>query len=243
MQLGIAAGEPAAVAILRRRFVGERREGDDRRAGMAPAGEDVRVDEGEGVVAGERDAVSRRRQGRAVAGGEAADLAGKRHDRVEIDAAFDLVGDAVEPRVEVAVLARLDQAEMPRGQGEGLAAAERAEDRDAGRNDSVGDVGAVPVGGDAVEDDAGDADGGVVRGKAARHGGGRLGLAGRVEDEENRQAIAGGEVGGGAAPAGRAGQAVEQAHRRFDQHEVRIGRRDRRGSRRAAPGPSPRNRG
>ena len=60
--------------------------------------------------------------------------------------------------------------------------------------------------------------------KPRDHGGGRLGLAGRIHDEENRQAIAGGKVGGGAAPASRSGQAVEQAHRTLDQHEVGIGR-------------------
>ncbi len=88
----------------------------------------------------------------------------------------------------------------------------------------VGDIGAMPVGGDAVEDDASDADTGVVRGKAARHRGCRLCLAGRVEDEDDRQAVAGGKIGGSAPASGRAGQAVEEAHRRFDQHEVRVGR-------------------
>ena len=109
-------------------------------ARRAPAGEDMRVDEAEGVVAGERDALARRRQGRAVAGREAWQFAGQRQQRVEIDDAFDLVGDAVEPEVEVAMLAGLDQSEMARGQRERLAAAEGAEHRDAGGGNRVGDV-------------------------------------------------------------------------------------------------------
>ena len=51
MQFRIAAGKPAAVAAFRRRLVGEWRERHDFRAGMPPAVEDVRIDEGEGRVA------------------------------------------------------------------------------------------------------------------------------------------------------------------------------------------------
>ena len=56
MEFRIAAGKPAAVAALRRRLVGERREGDDLRAGRSPALDDVGIDEGKGRVAGERNA-------------------------------------------------------------------------------------------------------------------------------------------------------------------------------------------
>ena len=58
MKLGIAAGQPADVAVRGRRLVGERRERDDLGARAAPAVDDMRIDEGEG-----RD----RRRARSVA--------------------------------------------------------------------------------------------------------------------------------------------------------------------------------
>src|SRR4030088_2986540 len=50
VQLRIAAGQPATVAALGGRLVGERRERNDVRAGAPPTVENVRVDEGEGRV-------------------------------------------------------------------------------------------------------------------------------------------------------------------------------------------------
>jgi hypothetical protein len=73
----------------------------------------------------------------------------------EIDRLGDFFGNGVEAGVEVAVLAGLDQPEMPRRQDEGLAPAERR-DGNAGVGDRVGDVAADAR--DAVEDDAGDGD-------------------------------------------------------------------------------------
>src|SRR5712691_6066794 len=61
VQLRIAARQPAAVAARRWRLVGERREPDDLGAGAPPSGEDVRIDEREGRVGGERDALAGRR--------------------------------------------------------------------------------------------------------------------------------------------------------------------------------------
>ena len=62
MKLGIAAREPARVAVLRRRLVGKRRERHDLSACSPPAVEHVRVDEGEGVIACKGDARSGWRQ-------------------------------------------------------------------------------------------------------------------------------------------------------------------------------------
>ena len=50
MQLRIAAGKPAGIAIVGRRLVGKRREGHDLGAGAAPAAQHMRIDEGEGCV-------------------------------------------------------------------------------------------------------------------------------------------------------------------------------------------------
>ena len=63
MQLRIAARQPAGIAIFPRRLVGKRREGHDLGANAPPAAQYMRIDEGEGGVARERDALARRRQG------------------------------------------------------------------------------------------------------------------------------------------------------------------------------------
>ena len=47
MQFGVATGQPAAIGVLRRRFIGQRRKSDDLRAGAAPGFHDMRVDKAE----------------------------------------------------------------------------------------------------------------------------------------------------------------------------------------------------
>ena len=207
MQLRIAAGQPATVAALRWCLVGERREGHDLGAGPPPAGEDVRIDEGEGRVGGERDALAGRRQG----GGNARPMAlanGRRagDHRVEIEMALGHVGEAIETRGEICMLAGLHQAEMALGQCQRLVARQRADDRHAQRGDGVGDQRAVAFAADTVEHDTGDAHGRVVGGKAAHHRCRRLRLAakrrapGAPADAKARR-----EVGGRAAAPGQSG--------------------------------------
>ena len=60
MELRIAARQPDEVGVGRRRFVGKRREGHDFGAGGTPALDEMRIDEGEGAVAREGDALRRR---------------------------------------------------------------------------------------------------------------------------------------------------------------------------------------
>jgi hypothetical protein len=62
MQFGIAARQPANVAIGRRRFITQGREGHDFRPRLAPAFQMMGIDEGEGDIASERDALARRRK-------------------------------------------------------------------------------------------------------------------------------------------------------------------------------------
>ena len=64
MQLRIAARQPADVAAFVRRFVGERRERHDLRAGLAPVPGHMRIEEAEGGVLSQRDALAGRRQRR-----------------------------------------------------------------------------------------------------------------------------------------------------------------------------------
>ena len=74
---------------------------------------------------------------------------------------------------------------------------------------------------DPIEDDAGNADGRIVRSKAAYHCGRRLRLPRHVEHQHDRQSEMGGEIGGGAAPVFAAGRrAVEQTHDAFDHQNV-----------------------
>ena len=69
---------------------------------------------------------------------------------------------------------------------------------------AFGDHRAMPFAADAVENDAGDAHGRIVRGKAAHQRCRRLRLSRDVDHQHDRQAEMRGKIGGGAAPAARA---------------------------------------
>ena len=72
---------------------------------------------------------------------------------------------------------------------------------------------------DPVQDHAGQAQPIVVSRAALDDRRGRLRLTGDVERQEHRKAEDGGDVGRGAAPSGRRGDAVEQAHRGFAERD------------------------
>src|ERR1700722_2785952 len=95
MKLWIAARQPAAVGILRGRFVGERRERQNFGAGVAPRRKHMRIDETESLIVRQRDALPGRRDGCATRRGiERRQWRGARYDAVEIEMAF---GDCREP--------------------------------------------------------------------------------------------------------------------------------------------------
>ena len=71
-----------------------------------------------------------------------------------------------------------------------------------------------------VEDDAGDADARIVGRAAQRHRGGGLGGPRDVEHQDDRPAVAGGDVGVGPAAAFARDDAVEEPHRALSDHEV-----------------------
>ena len=115
MQLRIAARQPAAVAALRRRLVGERRERQDFGAGAAPAVEHMRIDEAERA-----DRAPARCAARAAAAAASrrcridCQRRGARHDGVEIEMALgDCRRAARSATSRSAMLAGLDEAEMP----------------------------------------------------------------------------------------------------------------------------------
>src|SRR5690606_12154839 len=63
MELGISAGKPADVASLRRRLVRKRGERDQFGALSPPVATEVRVEEGEGGIPGQSDALTGRCEG------------------------------------------------------------------------------------------------------------------------------------------------------------------------------------
>ena len=116
VQLRISAGQPAAIGTFGRRLVGERRKCKNLGAGATPRLNEVRINEAEGLIAGQRDALARRRQGRDIY--RSRHRSG-RHDRrrarnngVEIEMALGRRGEAVDQRGEFGVLAGLDEAEV-----------------------------------------------------------------------------------------------------------------------------------
>jgi hypothetical protein len=129
MQLRITAGQPAHVAFFRRSLVGER--GKHRYLGTRalPGLEQMRIDECERRVRGERDALSRRRQRCRAVRCVSLDPRGERGDVVEVQMLFRQVGEPIEATRQVVMLAGLDKAEMPLGQADGVIARQRAHDR------------------------------------------------------------------------------------------------------------------
>ena len=80
----------------------------------------------------------------------------QRQDRVEVERALDHVGQPVEMRHQVGMLAGLDQAEMALGQRQRRVAQDRADDRQADRLDGVARQPAVALAAQPVEHHAGD---------------------------------------------------------------------------------------
>ena len=71
-----------------------------------------------------------------------------------------------------------------------------------------------------VQHDPGDPDARIVGGATFDHRGGRLRLTAGVDHQKHRPAKRGGDIGGRAGAARRAGHAVEQPHQPFTNHEV-----------------------
>ena len=144
--------------------------------------------------------------------------------RIQIEMPLGHRGEALDQRGEIGVLAGLHEAEMAFRQSERRLARHRAEHRNAERGDRVGDQRAVLFAGRAIENDAGDAHRGIVRGKTPHHGRRRLRLPRYIEHQHDRKAEMRGEIGGRAAAARDAAGAVEQAHHAFDDENIRVTR-------------------
>ena len=126
--------------------------------------------------------------------------------------------------MEVGCLSGLDQAEMAFRQDEVGLAGEGAEHRQTDPRQARLDQAAVARARHLVEDHARDPDPGIVGGATQRHRRGRLGRARHVEHQQNRPAVAGGDVGIRPRAALARDDAVMQPHRAFGDHERRVPR-------------------
>jgi len=137
---------------------------------------------------------------------------------------FGHVGKTIKPGCEIAVLPGLDQAEMAFRQSERRIARNGANDGHTQFGNGVGDHLMVSRAADAIEHNAGNANIRIVGGKAAHHGRSRLRLGRDIEHQQHRQFQPRGKVRRGAATAGDAGHAVEQAHGAFNDEDFRVTR-------------------
>ena len=151
--------------------------------------------------------------------------AGQCKDAAAIDVRLDEVGDRLEPGVERMRFARLHEAEMALGQCDLGVARQRADDRNPHRLNRVDDEPAMALAADAIDDDASDAEPRVVRSAALDRRRRRLRLPGDVEDEQDRHAERGGDVGRGAAAPALGWDAVEESHRGFAERKLAFSRR------------------
>ena len=161
------------------------------------------IDEGERRVLGQGDPLAGRRQRVGEIRALRRQRRGQRKDRVEVERALGHVGQAVEMRHQVGMLAGLHQAEVALRQRQRRVALDRADHRQADRLDGVAGQFSVPFAAQPVQHHAGDFHGRIVGGKAFGDGGGGLRLAGNVEHQQHREAVEPCEVGGRAGTAGR----------------------------------------
>ena len=156
----------------------------------------MRVEEGEGRILGQRDALAGRRQRVGKIRTCRRKRHGQRQDRVEVERALDHVGQPVEMRHQVGMLAGLHKSEMALGQSQRRVAQDAADDRQADRFDGVAGQSSVPLAAQPVQHDAGNPHRRIVGGKAFRHRRRRLRLARNVEHQQHRQAVEPREIGG-----------------------------------------------
>ena len=221
MQFGIAARQPADVAIGRRRFITQWREGHDLRPRLAPALQMMGVDEGEGDIAGERDALARRRQRQTRMGSSGP--RGKRNgaDGVEIHMGLHQIGHAVENYGEALGFARLHKAQMSLGQAHLPIARNGAEHWHARAGNGVGDEATVTLAADLVENDARNGDARIIAHAALHDGAGGLRLAAHIQHQQHRPARGGRNIDGGAAASFGRGHPIEEPHQPLAERQVR----------------------
>ena len=113
VQFRIAAGQPATIGAFGGRLVGQRRERNDLRAGATPGFDQMRIDEAEGPVLRQRNALAGRRQsGRMVIRSDDTKRRGLGDHRIQIEMALGHRGETIDQCGEIGMLTGLHQAEM-----------------------------------------------------------------------------------------------------------------------------------
>ena len=221
VQFRIAARKPADVAVRRRRLVGERREWNDLGPGRPPALHEMRIDEREGRVARERDALSRRPNGEPAPARATARSRSPASARTRPQSTWVSMKSAIASSraSSASVSPACTRPRWRSGSAIVLVARQRADDRHAHRFDRLDDEPAMALAADAIDDDARDLEPLVISCAALDDRRRRLRLTRHVDDQQDRHAERRRHVGRGAgAPACR-GNAVEQPHRGFAQSE------------------------
>src|SRR5579871_3046154 len=150
VQLRIAARQPAGVAIVWRRLIGQRRKTGDLSAGPPPSIAHMRIHEREGRIRCNGDALPGWGQGGTAARWDRRKQGRHRHDAVEIKMALRHAGKAVKLGREIAMFLRLHQPEMPFRYGQCPIARDRAEYGDARCFDRVGGKSAMALAADPI---------------------------------------------------------------------------------------------
>ena len=220
-KLWITAGQPADIAGRVRSFIGKRREGKDFGAGLPPLALQMRVEEGEGGVFGQGNALSGRGNSRFDRPFGQIDGRCQSKQRIEIDGASHRIGQSFDMGVDFRVFARLHQTEMPFGQGQRWIAHDAAGHRKANLFDRVGAKRAMAFAPRTVQNDGGHLHRRIVMGKAMGHGRRRLRLARDIEDQEDGDVKEPRQIGGRAGAVIGDGNAVEETHGAFDKQKIR----------------------
>src|SRR5215470_3638254 len=105
----------------------------------------MRIDKGKRRIRRQRNALARGRQRANSTRRGSCDGSSTRDDGFEIEVSFGHVREAIETRSQVAMLARLDKAEVPLGQNDMVLARQRAEDANAQLGYCIGHQGAMAV--------------------------------------------------------------------------------------------------
>ena len=214
MQFRIAAGQINGIGIGRRRLVREGRKEGYFRAAPPPAEQHVLVTEGESDIPRHSNALAERHQARNIRHGGADDMPMRRAQKqFEIARPRYGLGSRFDKLLQRSMLRRLHQPEMPLRQCQAGIAANDRDDGHPHRIQRPTQHRLVPVAGNAVEDNASDADIGAKIGKTADDGGNRLRHARAIDDKHDGKAEQGCKIGRRTRTIG---SAVEETHHPLD---------------------------
>ena len=195
MQLGIAARQINGIGIHGRRLVGERRKEGEACARRAPAEQQMLVDEGEGRVARDGDALAKWRQEGNGRHGRQGMTCSHGQQTVDIAAGSDGLCRAGDKALKTAMFTGLHETEMTLRQSKPIFPLQHAKNLDAAGIQRAAQHHLVFSAADLVEDDARHADIAAEIGIALHHGGDGLRQTAAIDDQDDRQAECRSEIG------------------------------------------------